>query len=127
MKKRGKITPNGVVLKNHENATVVFLTELGFNIDLIHPSNIKGVHTADIKMCGLEWEMKSPLGDGRYLMSNTIQKAVKQSRNVVIDLRRVKRRQEKCLRELEKEFNKSKSLKRLKIITRGGKLIDFEK
>jgi len=60
-------------------------------------------------------------------MTNTIQRAVKQSPNVVIDLRRTKRHQTRCLRELEKEFEKSGSLKRLKIITKNGKVIDFEK
>ena len=55
MKKRGKITPNGVVLKTHENATAVFLTEQGFDVDLIPTSNIEGVHTPDIKIKGLEW------------------------------------------------------------------------
>ena len=127
MNKRGKITPNGVVLKHHENATAVFLTEQGFDVDLIPTSNIEGVHTPDIKMNGLEWEMKAPIGEGKYLMANTIQKAVKQSHNVIVDLRRTKRHQTKCLRELENEFMKSGSLKRLKIITKSGKTLDFEK
>ena len=127
MKKRGKITPNGVVLKHHENATVVFLTELGFDVDLIPPSNIEGVHTPDVRIQGLEWEMKAPTGEGKYLMANTIQRAVKQSRNVIIDLRHAKRHQAKCIRELENEFKKSGSLKRLKIITKSGKTLDFER
>ncbi|MBQ8156684.1 hypothetical protein IJ101_02785 [Candidatus Saccharibacteria bacterium] len=127
MKKRGIITPNGVVLKTHENATAVFLTEQGFDVDLIPTSNIKGVHTPDIRINGLEWEMKAPTGEGKYLMANTIQRAVKQSHNVIVDLRHTKRHQTKCLRELENEFKKSGSLKRLKIITKSGKTIDFEK
>ena len=127
MNKRGKITPNGVVLKYHENATAVFLTEQGFDVDLIPTSNIEGVHTPDIKMNGLEWEMKASIGEGKYLMANTIQKAVKQSHNVIVDLRHTKRHQTKCLRELENEFRKSGSLKRLKIITKSGKTLDFEK
>lgn len=127
MKKRGKITPNGVVLKTHENATAVFLTEQGFDVDLIPTSNIEGMHTPDIKMNGLKWEMKAPTGEGKYLMANTIQRAVKQSHNVIVDLRHTKRHQTKCLRELENEFKRSGSLKRLKIITKSGKTLDFEK
>ena len=38
VKERGKITPNGVVLKTNENATAVFLTEQGFDIELIPTS-----------------------------------------------------------------------------------------
>ena len=124
---KGTITPNGVVLKPHENATAVLLTEYGFNLELIPPSNIPGIHTPDIKMCGLEWEMKAPIGEGKYLMMNTIQRAVKQSQNIIIDLRHTKRYESKCLRELRKEFTKSGSIKRLKIITKKGESIDLIK
>ena len=127
MNKKGKITPNGVVLKTHENATAVFLTEQGFDVELIPASNVEGVHTPDIKMNGLKWEMKAPMGEGKYLISNTIQRAVKQSCNVIIDLRHTKRHQMKCIRELDNEFTKSKSLKRLKVIAKNGKILDFER
>ena len=126
-KKTGTIKPNGVVLETHENATVVFLTELGFNVSLIPRSNIKGVHTPDIKMGGLEWEMKAQTGEGNQLMENIIQRALKQSQNIIIDLRHTKRHQTKCLRELEKQFTNKKSIKRLKIITKSGKILDFDK
>ena len=127
MPRKGKITPNGVVLKNHENATVVFLTELGYNIELIPTSNVKGVHTPDIRIRGVEWEIKTPLGEGKYLMANTIQRAVKQSHNVIVDLRHTKRHQIKCIRELKNEFERSGSLKHLKIITKDGNILDFKK
>ena len=126
-KRTGKIIPNGVVLETHENATVVFLTELGFDVNLIPRSNIKGVHTPDIKMNGLKWEMKAPTGEGNQLMENTIQRALRQSQNIIVDLRRTKRHQAKCLRELEKQFVNKKSIKRLKIITKSGKILDFDK
>ena len=127
MKKKGKITPNGVVLKTHENATAVFLTEQGFDVELIPASNIEGVHTPDIKMDGLKWEMKAPLGEGNQLMENTIQRTLRQSQNIIIDLRHTKRHQTKCLRELEKQFLNKKGIKRLKVITKSGKTLDFEK
>ena len=127
MKKKGKITPNGVVLKTHENATAVFLTEQGFDVELIPASNIEGVHTPDIKMDGLKWEMKAPLGEGNQLIENTIQRALRQSQNIIIDLRHTKRHQTKCLRELEKQFLNKKGIKRLKVITKSGKTLDFEK
>ncbi|MBO7699073.1 hypothetical protein J6S39_00065 [Candidatus Saccharibacteria bacterium] len=127
MNKRGKIIPNGVVLQTHENAAVVLLTEQGLDVELIPRSNIKGIHTPDFKANGTTWELKSPVGEGKYLIPNTIQKAVKQSSNVVIDLRRTKRHQAKCIRELKREFEKSKSLKRLKVITKNNKILDFKK
>lgn len=125
--KKGKIIPNGVILEKHEYRTVLLFTEMGVDIELIPKSEKKGVHAPDIVMNGLRWEMKSPKGEGKYLMQNTIQKAVKQSRNVIVDLRRAKRSQERCLQELEKEFGSSKNLQKLKVITKSRKILDFEK
>ena len=127
MEKKGVIIPNGVVLKPHENATAVFLTEQGYDVELIPTSNVEGVHTPDIKMGGIKWEMKAPIGEGKQLMENTIQKALRQSENIIIDLRHAKRHQTKCLRELEKQFKSKKKLRRLKIITKLGKVLDFSK
>lgn len=127
MNKKGRITPNGVVLKNHENETAVFLTELGLDVELIPTSNIEGVHTPDIVLEGLKWEMKAPIGEGKQLMKNTIQKAIRQSCNIIVDLRHTKRHQDKCIRELKREFNESKRIKRLKIIKKDGKTLDFVK
>lgn len=127
MKKRGKIIPNGVVLKTHENATVVLLTERGYTVELIPKSNINGVHTPDLIIDKVKWEMKAPKGEGSSLMKNTIQKALKQSENIIIDLRRTKRHQIKCLHEIEREFTHSKTINRLKIITKTGKILDFNK
>ena len=89
--RRGNIIPNGVVLEKHEYKTILLFTEMGKDVELIPRSKTSGVHTPDIKMDGVKWEIKSPIGKGKYLMSNTIQKAVKQSCNVIIDLRRTKR------------------------------------
>jgi hypothetical protein len=127
MSERGSIIPNGVVLKEHEMATVVLLTELGCNVELIPKSNLQGVRTPDVRIEGLLWEIKSPKGEGKSLMKNTVQKTCRQSCNVIVDLRRVKRYQEKCLSELNREFEYSRSLKRLKIIIKNGSIIDLVK
>lgn len=126
-KKQGKLTVNGVVLEKHEMKTVAFLLSLGFSIELIPKSNQHGVHTPDIMMQGLAWEMKAPIGEGNYLIANTIQKAVKQSKNIIIDLRRTKRHQTKCLREIEKEFKFSHHINRIKIITKNNRMVDFRR
>ena len=104
-----------------------YLSVKWIDVELIPKSNIKGVHTPDIKMSGLKWEMKAPFGEGNQLMENTIQRALKQSQNIIVDLRQVKRHQTKCLRELKKQFLSKKSIKRLKVITKSGKTLDFER
>ena len=68
---KGIITPNGVVLQEHESATVVFLTDLGYDIELIPRSQTEGVHKPDIIMDGLMWEMKAPKGDGKWVITKS--------------------------------------------------------
>ena len=125
--KQGILIANGVILEKHEMRTVVFFLGCGINIELIVKSNVQGVHTPDLRMLGLDWEMKAPRGEGKSLMKNTLQKAASQAENIIIDLRRTKRHQTKCLVELEREFKFNKHLKRMKVITKERKMLDFEK
>ena len=125
--KTGKIIPNGVSLEKHEYDTILLFTEMGLDVELIPRSNQKGIRTPDIVMEGLKWEIKSPTGKGRWLLENTLQKASRQSSNVIIDLNRIKIHQIKCLQELEKQFHKSKGVKHLKVITKAKKVVEFKK
>ena len=125
--KTGKITPNGVVLETREYKTITLFTELGINIELIPKSEIPGIHTADIRMQGLEWEIKSPKGNGRWLIENTLRRAVKQSCNIILDLRRIKIPMQKCLVEINKQSQISKGIKNLKVITKNNTIIDYNK
>ena len=124
---KGKIIPNGVILEAHELATVVFFTELGYDVELIPRSNIEGLHLPDIIMDGVKWEIKAPKGEGKWVIKNTVQKAKHQSENIIIDLRRIKLPQEKCIAELNNHFIHAKRIKRMKIITKGGKLLELNK
>ncbi len=125
--KQGLYITNGVILQLHEQRTVNFLLSQSFDIELIPKSNKQGERTADIIMSGLEWEIKAPKGEGKYLIQNTLHRAAHQSENLVIDLYRIKIHQTKCLQELKKNFHDLKRLKRLMIITKTHKIIDFIK
>ena len=59
----GKITPNGVSLEKHEYATVLLLTEMGYDVELVPRSTREGEHTPDIIIDNVKWEMKSPTGE----------------------------------------------------------------
>lgn len=123
--KTGKITPNGVILEAHERNTVDFFVARGKKVELVPKSSRRGEHTPDMIMDGLEWEIKGPKGEGNSLIKNTLQKAARQSENVIIDLRRTKRYEAKCLAEIRREFDKSKHIKRIKVITKSDKMLDF--
>ena len=127
MAQMGRLKTNGVTLKEHEMVTVNLLIMRGFNIELIPKSNLAGIHTADILIDGVCWEIKAPKGKGSSLMQNNLRKAAIQSPNIIIDLYRTKRDQRRCLRELEKQFNLMPKITCLKIITKRRKIIDFTK
>ena len=126
-KRKGIITPNGVSLEKHEYDTILFLTTLGFDIELIPPSHIPNRRTPDFKMNGIEWEMKSPKGKTRSTLEHAFQTAMRQSVNIVFDLRRIQMPNDKATSILEQLFGYSKSIKRLTIITKGQKLLEYSK
>lgn len=121
------LTQNGVHLKNHEYLTVKTLLDLGYDVELIPPSNIKGLKMPDIMLQGQAWEMKSPQGNGKNLFKNTLQNASHQSQNVIIDLRRCKVDEEIALKDLKHYFLFSKRLKKMKIILQNQEILDFNK
>lgn len=125
--KNGQLILNGVAPYRHELKTILHYISQGIDVEVIPKSNLPGVHTADIIMLGQEWEMKSPKGSGRWMINNILQDASKQSANIIVDLRRVQRAEQRCLAELETSFYSIKRLKHLKIITKRQKDIDFIK
>ncbi len=124
---KGNLIQNGVHLEEHEYKTVKYLLEMGCNIELIPPVQVKGMNTPDIQIDGVVWEMKSPTGGGKHTIKHNIQNAKHQSRNVIIDLRRCKLLEEQAIKEAKHHFELSKRLRKLKIITKSGDLLDFSK
>ena len=124
---KGKIIPNGVLLEKHEYTTVLFFTKLGFDVELIPQSNIKGVHTPDIIIDGIKWEIKSPQGKSKASLEHAFRKARKQSENITIDLRRSKIVEEVAIKEICRRFNQTVSCKKLRIITKNCMLLEYQK
>jgi len=125
MKKGKKIIPNGVIPKRHELETADFFTNTGIDVEFIEPSPIRKM--PDVSMNGIKWEMKSPKGKGRENLEHAFKAAIRQSGNVIIDLRRSKIPEKKALIKLEREFELSKRAEKLIIITKSSKRLDFLK
>lgn len=124
---KGKLTQNGVHLREHEYATVKLLLELGNDIELIPPSQIQHLPMPDIMMNGVPWEIKSPNGTGKNTIKHIVQKAKHQSDSIIIDLRRCVLDDEKIIEELKKHYQLSKRIRRMKIITKDEKILEFSK
>lgn len=123
----GMLKQNGVHLESHEYHTVRLLLDNGFDIELIPPSQIKGLHIGDFIMQGVLWELKSPTGNGKNTIKHTIQNATHQSNNIIVDLYRCRLDETHAINELKQHFQLSKRLRRMKVITKSEKILDFNK
>ena len=79
----------------------------------------------DIIMDGIEWEIKSPTGNGRRTIMRNMKKAAKQSHNIILDLRRTSIPERICVSEKEKRYNERPNIRRVLIIKKNGKLLSF--
>jgi hypothetical protein len=126
--KMGKtIIPTGATPEEYEIATARFFNELGFDVEFLPRSYDKGVHIPDIKMNNILWEIKSPKSTGKYTISHCLQKALKQSDCIIFDLRRSKMLERKSISQLKFQFVFTHKIKKLLIITKISKLLDFSK
>ena len=98
-----------------------------FKSDVYFVKRASNHKTADIDITGILWEIKSPTGDGKRNIQHQFYRALKQSCNFVFDARRSKLHIQKITRELEKQFSMTKNIKRLILITKTKKVIEFKK
>ena len=83
-------------------------------------------HTPDLDIEGINWELKSPLGDSKNTIKNNLHTARKQSVNVILDLRRIKMHQTRAISNINYYFSSHHSqIKRLLVITKTGKIIEI--
>ncbi len=65
--------------------------------------------------------------DGKNTIRHIVKKAIHQSENLIIDIRRCKLPQDQVVKELEHHFNLSKRIRRLMIITKTEEILDYSK
>ena len=109
--------------EKHELATARYFAALGKNIVFIAPSNIKDDHRPDIRMDGVEWELKCPQGSSKRTIERLYRTAAKQSKYIIFDLRRSSLSEPNAIQQLRREFTDHKS-KKLLIIKKSGELVE---
>ena len=109
--------------EKHELETARFFAERGNNIVFIPPSNSPNVHMPDIEMNGVEWEIKCPQGKSKRTIENNFRIAIRQSKNIIIDLRRIHLPESICIDQIKKEYNLRPYIKKILVITKNNQLI----
>lgn len=83
--------------------------------------------SADFMIDSTDWELKSPMGNGKRTIQHALQAALKQSTCIVIDARRSKMHINKIQHELRWQYSKTRKIKRLLLITKTGKIIELQR
>lgn len=110
------------MIQPHELVVADILSLTGNDVEFLPVSN---THTADIKFCGKEWEIKSPKGSSSRTIENNMRLALKQSNNIIIDLSRIKIPEYKCLTTIKSRAQKLGHIKKIIIITRDKTIIEL--
>ena len=119
---RGKIIiPGGRKPWPHELRVANILAMAGHNIEFLPESNI---NTADFLLDGIAYELKSPFTNKSDKLERNIKRALKQSKNVILDSSRIKGLRDDKLRcFLIKKTQEQKQIGNLILITRHGGLV----
>ncbi len=122
-RKNGTFIASGRKIWPHELRVAEILALAGHSIEFIQESNL---HTADIFLDGMEFEIKSPKTANANSLEHLLKKALKQSRNIIIDTSRMKNSRDDGVRKfLTAQAKSRRQIKKLIMITKRGQIIDI--
>ncbi len=122
-RKNGTFIASGRKIWPHELRIAEILTLAGHNIEFIEESNL---HTADILLDGVEFEIKSPKTSNANSLEHLLKKALKQSSNIIIDTSRMKSSRDDNIRKfLVAQAKSRKQIKKLIMVTKRGQIIEI--
>lgn len=111
----------------HERYTAEALCAQGYDVEFLPVRHGERQSSADVRMDGCEWEMKSPISGRLSNVQKTLRKAAHQSCFVIYDSQRVKNLTDfQIERELRKQAALLRSLKRVIFVTRKRDVIDIK-
>lgn len=114
--------PYGTILQKHELSVANILIRTGYDVTFI-PVGL--LPTADLRYRNLEWEVKSPVGNGRRTLEKNLRKATRQSSNIILDLSRITIEEDQCILYLRNHIKNFHSIKRLLVITKNQKILSI--
>jgi len=135
-KKKKLLNPGQVIFpvnnpnppETHE-VDVAFILASHFKspVEFILPIDDYKRKSADIRMLGVEWEIKSPQGSSKVTIKNQFQRASRQARNIVIDTNRTKLKYEAIEKSVLFEMTKRPYLKRVILIDKSKIVVEMQR
>ena len=117
--------PKSALVQPHEFNVATILSWTGGDVEFIPAANNRV--TPDIRYNGLEWEIKSPHGKSGRTIENNIRLALRQSKNVIIDLSRMRLPEDKCMREIKRQDGLISGKHRIMIIIKKHEIVKLFK
>lgn len=118
------IIPAGRQIWPHEIRVAQILAMAGHRVEFLVETN--NLPTADIKLDGVEYEIKSPEKMNANSLEHLLKNALRQSSNIIIDASRMQRvRDDSLCKFLVRQANSRKQIKNLLLITKQGRIIDI--
>ena len=99
-----------------------------FQSDVVFVAATNSLHTPDLRIArtGELWEIKNLRGNGKNTIEDNLKKAAKQSSNVVVSLLRSKMMPTQAIARIRYNLKRSHGgIKKVILVTRGGRCIDF--
>ena len=106
--------------KHELSAALILAKHFKTDVTFLRPQVDK---TPDIDIRGELWEIKSPVGKGKRTIDNNFAKARRQSRNIVVDLRRSKMHQSKANARIRFYLSTPHHFKKVLVITKARKVL----
>lgn len=122
-KKRGVYIAPGRNPWPHELRVAKILALAGHYVEFLPEGNL---HSPDIRLDGVEYEIKSPEAFNTNTFEHKLKDATKQSPNLIIDSSRIRKVRDDRIRNfLVGQVKKQKQIKKMLFITKQGHIIDI--
>ncbi len=110
--------------KEYEFSAALLISEY-FQSDIlfVRTANFR---TPDFTVNNTSWELKSPMGASARTIENNMRNARKQSKNLIIDLTRIKIHQQRAIARIYFFLSKPNQYKRVLVITKSSKVIEIQ-
>lgn len=108
----------------HELRVAKILALAGHRVEFLLESNL---HTPDICLDGIEYEIKSPETDKISSLEQSIRTALKQCPNIIVDSSRMKMHEHRARRFLIRKCREQRQIKKMLFITKRGEILDIFK
>ena len=122
--KSGIFAPPERKIWPHEMRVAKILASAGHYIEFLEEGALP---SADIKIDGIEYEIKSPKTMSSNTLEHLLKRGLKQCINLIIDTSRTKMQDDKMRVFLIKQMRTTKQIKKMLMITKRGQIVDIFK